>query len=279
MKKIGVVLSGGLAKGAYQIGALEAIAEYFEPQEVFAVSASSVGALNAYAYFCGSLNSAKEMWTDINQFKKRVSVFTLLKSPYLQTVLEDLTTHDLLCEHFYMPLLQLRERKTLYNDLTEIDLTKRKDYLNAGVSFIKPYKLEGKYYFDGALADNIPIFPLEEHDLDYIICVYFDNCNYIFDSPEVDSRVIKIAFDEDNILSKSLIFSREATEKMIDMGKCKTKKILDFAFANGTEKEEVHKQIAALNKKNKNRKMRVTIDTALRSINALAKRLTKRTKQ
>ena len=40
---IGLVLAGGFAKGAYQIGALRAIREYFEPEDIEYVSASSIG--------------------------------------------------------------------------------------------------------------------------------------------------------------------------------------------------------------------------------------------
>lgn len=32
MKDIGLVLSGGMVKGAYQIGALKAISEYIQPK-------------------------------------------------------------------------------------------------------------------------------------------------------------------------------------------------------------------------------------------------------
>lgn len=42
---IGLVLSGGMGKGAYQIGALTAIDEFFNPSEFEYVSAASIGVL------------------------------------------------------------------------------------------------------------------------------------------------------------------------------------------------------------------------------------------
>ena len=45
---IGLVLSGGMGKGAYQIGALTAIDEFFNPSEFEYVSAASIGVLNMY---------------------------------------------------------------------------------------------------------------------------------------------------------------------------------------------------------------------------------------
>ena len=47
MRKIGLVLSGGGAKGAYQIGVMKAIEEYGLVQQISAISGSSIGALNA----------------------------------------------------------------------------------------------------------------------------------------------------------------------------------------------------------------------------------------
>ena len=46
MGKIGLVLSGGMAKGAYQAGALCAINEYFSPTDFDYVSSASIGTLN-----------------------------------------------------------------------------------------------------------------------------------------------------------------------------------------------------------------------------------------
>ena len=43
---IGLVLSGGMAKGAYQVGALKAINELFPKGSIKYISASSIGVLN-----------------------------------------------------------------------------------------------------------------------------------------------------------------------------------------------------------------------------------------
>lgn len=55
MKHIGLVLSGGMGKGAYQIGALTALNEFFYPSDFEYVSAASIGVLNTYAYLTGNL--------------------------------------------------------------------------------------------------------------------------------------------------------------------------------------------------------------------------------
>ena len=53
MKDIGLVLSGGMVKGAYQIGALKAISEYIQPKDFNCLSCSSIGTLNGCACVVG----------------------------------------------------------------------------------------------------------------------------------------------------------------------------------------------------------------------------------
>ena len=47
---IGLVLSGGMGKVAYQIGALRALNEFIPLKEIKYISFASVGVLNGYAY-------------------------------------------------------------------------------------------------------------------------------------------------------------------------------------------------------------------------------------
>ena len=59
----GVVLEGGGARGAYQIGALKAVTE--AGIRIGAVAGASVGALNG-AFLCmGDLKAAEELWGNL----------------------------------------------------------------------------------------------------------------------------------------------------------------------------------------------------------------------
>ena len=59
-KEYGIVLEGGGARGAYQIGALKAVTE--AGIRIGAVAGASVGALNG-AFLCmGDLKAAEELW-------------------------------------------------------------------------------------------------------------------------------------------------------------------------------------------------------------------------
>lgn len=62
MDKWGLVLSGGGANGAYEIGAWNAINE--AGIKIEAVSGTSVGALNAALFSCGSFNDSLRIWTE-----------------------------------------------------------------------------------------------------------------------------------------------------------------------------------------------------------------------
>ena len=61
--KYGLVLAGGGARGAYQIGVMRAIREL--GIEISAVCGTSIGAINGALFAQGSYEKACEMWRDI----------------------------------------------------------------------------------------------------------------------------------------------------------------------------------------------------------------------
>lgn len=65
--KIGLVLGGGGAKGAYQIGVLKAMKEYKLLKRVSCISATSIGALNSMKVLDNDLNGAEAIWRNINK--------------------------------------------------------------------------------------------------------------------------------------------------------------------------------------------------------------------
>lgn len=278
---IGLVLSGGTAKGAYQVGALRAVSEYFQPGEIKCISAASIGALNAYAYASNEVAFAEEMWKSINAEKDKLFISTVLKDGYLENAIDYLTLKTTDCEKMYVPIFNLKERNNCYVDISGFETDAAKDHLNASVALFpicEPVVIENKKYYDGALIDNIPVFPLLKHDLDYIICIYFDEYNYIFESKAFDNRIVKITFDDNNqLISNSVWFSRENTEYMMAQGYKKAKSILSFVFSSGTENlGQIYSNIETLNSFNPRKQVRITGDVALNNLNKIAKRLTKR---
>lgn len=61
-ENIGLVLSGGGAKGAYEVGVWKALQEYGLDLDVKLISGASVGALNAGLFACTTSDEAKTLW-------------------------------------------------------------------------------------------------------------------------------------------------------------------------------------------------------------------------
>ncbi len=277
-KRVGLVLSGGMAKGAYQIGAFKSLLEYFRPDQIEAVSAASIGALNAYTLFGGKYELGLNMWKSINKMKDSVSLMTLLKSEYLSDCIKEMAKHTLMCKNLYVPLFNPQTKDTVYRDLCVMPHCMMEDYLRAAVAVFgvcKPHKIGNESFYDGALIDNIPMLPLENKRLDFIICIHFDDYNYVFDNPENDSKIIKITFgDNSNIIKNSIWFDKNEISRMISVGEERTRDILGIAFSGGFENEQIYKQIQVLNRLHPTRQVRITGDVAINNINKILKRMT-----
>ena len=69
MPKIGVVLSGCASKGAYEIGCLAAIDDYFGPGAITCVSSSSIGAMIGQLYGMGRKEGLIQAFRDMDSGK------------------------------------------------------------------------------------------------------------------------------------------------------------------------------------------------------------------
>ena len=66
-QKIGLVLSGGGAKGAYEIGVYKALTELGVTDSIQAIAGTSVGALNTLLLECAGVEKAERVWRDFRQ--------------------------------------------------------------------------------------------------------------------------------------------------------------------------------------------------------------------
>lgn len=278
--KIGLVMAGAMAKGAYELGALKAINEYFGPDQIKYISGTSVGTLIAYAYSSGMLDESFQIWKDINKQYPKLFVRTVMTSDYFQDVINRVASREAAAEKFYVSLLNLNKRTNCYRNLIGQPFELRRDYLRASMAFVPlvmPVQVDGNYFIDGAFADNIPVLPLIEHKLDYVICVHFDKYNYTFEAPDFDNKVIKIVFNDDTeLISKSIFATREGNDQMIEDGYKKAKLVLDYVFSGGVEdKQAVYDKIEFLNSFKPKKEMRLTGDIAINNIAKVTRMLTK----
>ncbi len=274
--KYGIVLSGGMAKGALQVGALYAINEFIPKIDV--ISGCSVGILNGYAYATGKLDIAKKMWLELCDVNARIFVGDLLKSCLLQKDIMNLCScSDTFTCDLLATLFDSASRSVVYKNLLSADKNNIVDYVKASVSvpiYNRGTIIGNSCYYDGGILDNIPVNPLLEKELDVIICIYFDNICYTFENSEFDKKIIKITFPANNLVKESAVFEKSRIESMIDEGYETAKNILSFVLGNNSSgPEKIYSRIAFLNSLTKTKKTRITGDVFVTNLNRITKRL------
>lgn len=278
---IGLVLSGGMAKGAYQIGALKALKKFVPLDEIKYISCASVGVLNGYAYVTDRLEYAEQMWKKICCKDTRIIINQILRSSILQQNLENIYDDEKeIPPVFYSSLLDLSHRNLVYKDLSVCDSSQIPLYLKASIAmpvYNRPVQIDNTSYFDGAMVDNIPVYPLLKHNLDYIICIYFDDVCYKFENTYFDNKIIKINFPGRSLMKQSLFFERDSIETMIKDGYDRTMYILETVFSKGHHNlEYIYHAIDYMNQNRENSRLRITGDALVTNLNKITQKLTKR---
>ena len=277
---IGLVLSGGFAKGAYQLGALRAISEFVPLEDIKCMSSSSIGTLNSYAYATGQMDKIEDMWTNIMDGSSRVFITKILRGSLLQQYIKDIFNGEPMSIPFYTCLLDYAGKEVHYKNLAKTSLEKVPTYLKASVAFPiynKPVEMGARRYFDGGFVDNIPVHPLVKHDLDYIICIYFDDIGYQFETSQFDGKIIKITFPEMSAIKDSFLIKPEDIEEMKKEGYERTMNILSSIFVNGHEDlETIFESIRFHNEQLGSPKVRLTTDVVITGVNKTLARFAKR---
>ena len=276
MVKIGLVLSGGMVKGAYQIGVLKAIQEFIKKENITCVSAASIGTIVAYAYIQNRLDSFQELWFDTEQFNIRTFLRSSVKrSNLLDKVSAIVKEHKKMDIDFYTTCLDINRMYLDYINLKNVKDNEIENYLKSSISFVPVYKsikIGNSRYVDGAVIDNIPVKPLAKCNLDYIIVVHFDKNNYIYENFK-DKNIIEINFNDNTSILKSLSFDEQSSKDMMNKGYITAHKILSLVFANGIEdKEYIIKTINCLNQNNKQKNYNMSGDIIIDRINNFTKK-------
>lgn len=199
-KEYGLVLEGGGAKGAYQIGAWKALAE--AGVKICAVAGTSVGALNGALICMGNVQKAEKLWENIayskvmdvddkvmedlfgnnmkaqevvREFSKIVgnkgADVTPLKQLIADNIDEDYIRKGTI--KLYLLTFSISDMKELDIDIQEEPKGLLEDYLLAS-SFLpvfKNEKLHGKTYMDGGIINNVPLNCLVERGYKEIISI------------------------------------------------------------------------------------------------------------
>lgn len=199
-KEYGLVLEGGGAKGAYQIGAWKALVE--AGVKICAVAGTSVGALNGALICMGDVQKAETLWENIayskvmdvddkvmeelfgNHLKAQEIVkeftrivgnkgadVTPLKQLISENIDEDYIRNGSI--KLYLLTFSISDMKELDIDVQEEPNGMLEDYLLASsyLPVFKNERLHGKIYMDGGMINNVPLNCLVERGYKDIISI------------------------------------------------------------------------------------------------------------
>ncbi|MFP4046501.1 MAG: patatin-like phospholipase family protein [Bacteroidales bacterium] len=169
--KIGLVLSGGAARGFAHVGIIRALNEYgIYPDVISGVSAGAI----AGVLYCDGYNHEEmlEIIKDRSLFKYvglTIPRNGLLSVDNLRTVLEDslrAKTFEELKTPFYCNATNLNKGISEYFNKGELV---SKVIASASIPVLfKPVMINGSTYVDGGVVDNFPVKPIK-NDVKYII--------------------------------------------------------------------------------------------------------------
>lgn len=279
MAKIGLVLSGGMAKGAYQIGVLKALKKYVKSEDITYISASSIGTLAAYSYVSDRLDIFENLWMDNESFNIRNFLRSSVKRSNILDKVSDLVVDsEKINKDFFITCLNITKMKLDYINLKGINVNDIEKYLKAAISFVPVFKaieVNGSKYLDGAIIDNIPVLPLTDKEYDYIIVVHFDKNKYIYQNLD-NKNIIELNFNIESSISSSLSFDHESSKNMMTSGYNVADDMFSYIFKNGiNEIEYITECIKEINLNLEKEKYNMSGDIAIDRLNNIAKKIIK----
>ena len=291
--KVGLVLSGGGGKGAYEIGVWKAIKELNIDKYIKVVSGTSIGAINAALFAQDDFEEAKKMWKEVTIEKllpinnrgliRKGITLTIgsknmnLVKKYMSKQLEQgdvsrdgakdiiekyinidkLKSSQKIC---YVSCTEMPEFSAKYFRVNDYEEEKAKSILLATACLPMIYEseeIEGKTYLDGGLVDNTPIRPVYEEGCNIIIAVLLSKEAKIRREDFPDAKIIEIIPSdiETKILDGLLNLDEESKNKRIQKGYNDTKNLLEpiFEMARYQYKEELERRSIEKKAKEKNR--------------------------
>ncbi len=198
--RLGLVLSGGGALGAYQVGVWKALQECNLTPHIRLIAGTSIGAINGALIAQGASEQLENMWREMKPgnifqaFQSNVAIEDMGIGDYLRLARELVTRGRIDISPFKTLLnetldedrirssnirfalnvwnvLQFKGEQFLIEDIPEGQLA---DYIIASASFplFWPHRIDGKYYLDGGIDLNLPIdIPFDRAQLDHVIAV------------------------------------------------------------------------------------------------------------
>ncbi len=246
--KLGLVLEGGGAKGAYQCGALKCLLE--AGYDFDGITGTSIGAINGALILMGGLPKMQEFWRDVRvsklfdisddmmtglmkmQFDAKMlsSYLTLLKNHrdviknstqkirnYFASYFDEKTLRDS-PKDLGLVTYSLSTLKPYQKFKEDIPEGKLVDYLLASAN-CPPFgelKIDGEKYIDGVFYDNLPIKLITEKGYRNIIAIR-TNTSKPRRMPKYKNLNVIFITPSQNI-GEGMFFTEEQMEKSFKVG-------------------------------------------------------------
>jgi len=274
-KKVGLVLGGGGAKGAYQIGVYKALKEFGLVKDIEAISGTSIGALNLALLSLEEVEKAEDIWVNLSKrkvltLKKWTEYFNLKNFSVLSRKgMLEIFSSDIDFKKVSECRLPLYACATNEDDhigesfkLNGCDEQRIIDIISASSAIPTVFpsvEIDGKRYSDGYLYRNVPIDTLIE----------YENCNFFYviplsangapkDGDYPDVTIIDFnepQFFDLKLWDGTLSFGKEIAEQRIALGYNNAVRLTNFLRKKGviclTKKEKFFHFLGRFNGKNK----------------------------
>ena len=261
MKKYGLVLAGGGGKGAYQIGAWQALREM--NIEFEAIAGASIGGINGAFIAAGDYDKATEFWHNISVdkgvkfgdnlpdtenlfsrknwgvlFKEFIKTGGIDASPtgeFISNYIDEKKVRDsgIALGVIAVQMTQgVVPREIFIHEMPEGQLV---DYLlaSANIPLAQNIGPEGEKYLDGGAYDNTPVMTLKKRGYNRLIIVDISNIKGVAHSLNyLNSEIVHIRPYDIDDLGATFDFDHAVIDRRIKLGYLDTRKAFSYILGN-----------------------------------------------
>ena len=236
--KTAVVLSGGGAKGSYQLGVWKALRELHIKYDI--VTGTSVGALNGVLMCENSYFKAKRIWRKLNleylfnelpKSNKEIDILKLFGGNFIKNGGMDIKKIESILEDnvnkrkfynskidFGLITYNFTTKKPLILSKEKIPRDKLIDYLMASATCYPAFKMkdiDGDKYIDGGYYDNLPVELAIELGAESLIIVDLGAPGF---KKKINNKIDSIVIKPKNNISFFLNFDEKTAKTNVKFG-------------------------------------------------------------
>lgn len=247
----GIVLCGGGAKGVYQIGVWRALREYGIFEQIDGISGVSIGAINELLMAGADYETAEKVWKEIDfltVFDTEPELIDMVEGTFSRGEMLDIMRkyidYDRIANSSYSLYTNITRigtdmsaqgRVPVYESLNHKTASQMEKIILASSALPIVYEaveIDGYYYRDGGLTDNMPIKPLYEQGYRKLVVVALSHTAAINTDlyPDCELLLIRPSQNLGDTFSGTLNFKKQDIEMRMELGYRDAKRILSSYF-------------------------------------------------